>query len=407
MAYSLSAKDRKLYLDRALKAADWFVNGQMRHPDNKNWFGDNNRFPYYYNMKVKQKVPGLNWTHGRALFVLSEAFKLTKNKAYLESATRGAYYISALQVMDPHFKQAHGTIKEEVPAIWHSGILDAAQAASGLLMLGQVSGNKEWLRRGDAFCECMLRNYKAGVGLPEWIQIYPTEEIRYPKTGRHGTIGYASEIPLWHQYRRTGDRRFLKPVIVAADNILLNQRADGGINFVHRLKDGEAVVGANHHWGFGKGDDRYLLRNDDGIVVVVLAAYLATKKQKYLDAMVSYMEWTVANGPHQRPFNAFGVQANNVLDIGHVAGLDRSAWVLDHLQKHCLDLQVMGSKDANAEGGFRGEDEQGEGGVFGGKSLDYVVTRTTCYMAGTLFRLSGKGTGTGFSPFGLDKVKVV
>lgn len=405
MVYSLSAKDRKFYLDRALKAADWFVNVQISHP--KNWFGDNKRFPYYYNLKVKQKVPGLNWTHGRALFVLAEAYKVTKQAAYAESANRGAEYIAALQVMDPHFKKAHGTIKEEIPAIWHSGILDAAQAASGLIMLGQVTRNKEWLRRGTAFCECMLRHYKQGVGLPNWICIYPKEEVRYNTEMPFLTICFASEIPLWHQYRLTGDKRYLPPVLNAADIILKAQRADGGIDFVRPHKDGAKIVGANHHWGFGKGDDRYLLRNDDGIVVVVLAAYLATKKKKYLDAMVSYMDWTVANEPHERPFNAFGVQANNVLDIGHVAGIDRSAWVLDNLKKHCLDLQVIGSKDSNAEGGFRGEDEEGEGGVFGGKSLDYVVTRTTCYMAGTLFRLSGKGTGTGFSPFGLDKVKVV
>ena len=404
MTYSLSDKDRKFYLDRALKAADWFVNVQIRHP--KPWFGDNKRFPYYYNMKVKRKVPGLNWTHGRALFVLSEAYRLTKHAAYLESANRGAEYIAALQVMDPHFKKAHGTIKEEIPAGWHSGILDAAQAASGLIMLGRVSRNREWLRRGTAFCECMLRHYRPGVGLPNWIGIYPKEHVRYLAAGV-STISLASEIPLWHEYKRTGDPRFLRPVINAADNILKAQRADGGINFVRQLKDGRKIVGANHHWGFGKGRDRYLLRNDDGIVVVVLAAYQATKKRKYLDAMVRYMEWIVANEPHERPFNAFGVQANNVLDIGKVAGIDRSAWVLDNLKKHCLDLQVVGSKDADAEGGFRGEDEEGEGGVFGGKSLDYVVTRTTCYMAGTLFRLSGKGTGAGFSVFGLDRVKVV
>ncbi|MDA0989202.1 MAG: hypothetical protein O3A51_00440 [Verrucomicrobia bacterium] len=405
MPYQLTAKDREFYLDRAIKAADWFVNVQIQHP--KPWYGDNKRFPYYYNMKVKQKVPGLNWTHGRALFVLSEAFKLTKNKAYVEAANRGAEYIAALQVMDPHFKKAHGTIKEEIPAIWHSGILDASQAASGLLMLGRVSRNREWLRRADAYCECMLRHYRKGIGLPNWIAIYPKEEIRYQSGTRFGTIGWASEIPLWHQYKRTGDKRFLNPVVDAADNILKAQRADGGINFVRHFEDGRHVVGANHHWGFGKGKDRYLLRNDDGIVVVVLGAYQATKSKKYLDAMVNYMEWTVAQTPAERPYNAFGVQANNVLDIGRVSGLDRSAWVLDNLKKRCLDLQVIGSKDRNAEGGFRGEDEEGEGGVFGGKSLDYVVTRTTCYMAGTLFRLSGKGTGTGFSVFGLDRVKVI
>ncbi len=76
--------------------------------------------------------------------------------------------------------------------------------------------------------------------------------------------------------------------------------------------------------------------------------------------------------------------------------------MLDNLPRHLLDLQVLGTDDARAEGGFRGEDEEDEGGIFGGTSLDYVVTRVTCYAAGTLFRLSGRGTGAGFSPWGLD-----
>jgi hypothetical protein len=109
----------------------------------------------------------------------------------------------------------------------------------------------------------------------------------------------------------------------------------------------------------------------------------------------------MANEPHERSYNAFGIQAANVLDIGQEAGLDFTDWVLDNLQKHCLDLQVSNSGDPRADGGFRGEDEEGNTGIFGGNALDYVVTRTTCYMAGLLFRLSGKGSGSGFSMDGV------
>ena len=75
--------------------------------------------------------------------------------------------------------------------------------------------------------------------------------------------------------------------------------------------------------------------------------------------------------------------------------------MLDNLQDHLLDLQILKSSDPKAHGGFRGEDEENEGGIFGGTSYDYVTNRMTCYSAGTLFRLSGKGTGAGFSVFGL------
>ena len=72
-------------------------------------------------------------------------------------------------------------------------------------------------------------------------------------------------------------------------------------------------------------------------------------------------------------------------------------WILEHVQKHCLDLQVQETGLAKADGGFCGEDEEGNAGIFGGTSKDYVPTRNTCYMALLLFRLSGQGTGTGFS----------
>ena len=52
---TLSKTDKKKYLDRALKAADWFVNAQIAHP--KPWYGDLYRFPYYYNFKEKKRCP--------------------------------------------------------------------------------------------------------------------------------------------------------------------------------------------------------------------------------------------------------------------------------------------------------------------------------------------------------------
>jgi len=90
----------------------------------------------------------------------------------------------------------------------------------------------------------------------------------------------------------------------------------------------------------------------------VPAAYRITSDRNYLDAMVRYTKWIMANEPHERPFKAFGIQAANVLDIGQEAGLDFSDWVLDHVQKHCPNLQVSGSGDPRADGGFRGEDER-------------------------------------------------
>lgn len=397
-ATKISEKDRKDYLKRALRAADWFVNSQFR--GERVWMGDNCRFLYYYYMPEKKMVPGLNWTHGRAQFVLSEAYRITGNKRYLESMELGARYMRALQPLDPYYPITYGSIREEIPQAERGGVLDGAQAASGFFGLYHATGNSDYLRRGRAFCEFLLRTWRSDVGLPAWAEYFP-ERVAYG-TGTYSCIHQASAIPLWHLYNITGEGQFLPLIIDAADRILACQRPDGGINCMRDIR-AEPNLPFNHHWGLGEGDEKYLLRNDDGIVVVVLAAYQITRDKKYLDAMVRYADWTIANEPHERPYNAFGIQAANVFDIGKIAGKDYTPWILDNLKKHCLDLQVSGTGDPKADGGFCGEDEEGNTGIFGGTAKDYVPTRNTCYMAGLLFRLSGKGTGSGFSVFGWPK----
>ncbi len=401
MGKNLSVKDRERFLKRALLAADWFVNSQLRREHGLLGCDANlGRFLYYYYMPEKKVVPGINWTHGRAIFVLADAYRVTGDKKYLESAELGARYIRALQPLDPYYSVTHGAITERYPHENFAGMLDGAQAASGLLMLYRLTGNPDYLRRGKAFCDFLVRTWRRDVGMPHSAEYYP-ERVLYPGDPI-GCIHQATAIPLWHCHNITGEGQYAEIIIDAANRVLESQREDGGIYAIPDIR-AMAALPPNHHWGLGEGQDRYLLRNDDGIVVVVLAAYKLTGNARYLDAMVRYGEWTMANEPHERPYNAFGVQANNVLDIARMAGRNWTPWVLDHIQKFNLDLQAQKTGDPRAEGGFRGEDEEGNAGIFGGHALDYVVTRTTCYMAGTLFRLSGQGTGTGFSVYGIGE----
>ncbi|MDA0576495.1 MAG: hypothetical protein O3B24_00175 [Verrucomicrobia bacterium] len=396
MSSALTEKVRTQFLDRALLAADWFVNSQL-----KNLIGcDANlgRFLYSYFMPEKKYVPGLNWTHGRALFVLTDAYNITGDKRYLDAAELGARYIRALQPLDPYYSITCGAITERYPHENFAGALNGAQAASGMLMLYHCTGNPDYLRRGRAFCDFIARNWRRDVGMPRHASYYP-EQVYYPGAPIDA-VHQATAIPLWHCYNITGEGRYVEILVDAADRVLTCQREDGGIYAIQDIRAMEALP-LNHHWGLGDGNDRYLLRSDDGIVVVVLAAYKLTGDARYLDAMVRYGEWTMKNEPHVRPYNAFGIQANNVLDIAQAANNDWTPWVLANVHKHCLDLQMLDSGDPMADGGFRGEDEEGNAGIFGGQALDYVVTRTTCYLAGTLFRLSGKGTGSGFSVYGL------
>ena len=399
---NISDQDKSSYLKRALSAADWFVNSQLGASEFKDsWNGDRGRALYHYFIPEKKYTPGINWSSGRQLFVLSEALKITGEERYKEAAYRGYRYVSALQVMDSYYSKALGAIKETIPQGSMCGSLDGAQAASGLFMYESVTGDADALRRGKAFCDFLLRNFNTTDGCPACVDIYDNEKI-FPEFG-YGlhAVGQCTAIPCWFMYKRTGEEKYMLPIVWGADFILDCQRADGAF---HNVKDITKNPPANpdHHEGRGDGDERYVLHNDDGLIVVVLAAYLYTKDARYLDAAVRYADWIITQKVEERPFVAFPVRSNTLLDVGKVAGKDYSEWVLDNLQASMLDYQVVDSGDPMADGGFLGEDEQGEGGIYGGKSLDYVTTRMTCYSAGTLFRLSGAGTGAGFSPFGLD-----
>ncbi len=390
-------------LARGLKAADWFVNTQIT-PE-KSWSGDQDCFLYYYYMPEKRSHPGINWSHGRALFVLSEAYKITGDDRYRESAERGARFIMALQPMDPSKQATFGAISEQTPNCNWAGMLDGAQAASGMIMLYQVTGDAEYLRRGRAFCDFLISSWDDRMGFPDQVQFHP-EKVVFGSNNDPGlinTMHWATAIPLWHMYKATGERRYLSLLIESANRILETQRPEGCFNY--KLNPERAPEpGTNHHQGVGEGEQKYILRNDDSIVVVILGAYFATGDKKYLDAMVKYADWTVENEPFgERPYCAFGLQAANVLDIGKAAGKDYSAWVEKHLDAKCFTFQVEGTGDKRADGGFCGEDEEGDAGIFGGVGTDYVPTRNTCYMALLLFRLSGKGHGSGFGVYGLGE----
>ncbi len=399
--------NKKECLKRGLLGADWFVNSQITA--DKSWKADQDCFLYYYFMPEKKHVPGINWSHGRAIFTLTEAYKITGDQKYLDSAERGARFVMALQPLDPTLTAAHGAIAEQTPNCNWAGMLDGAQAASGMIMLYNVTGNAEYLRRGRAFCDFLIRNWDEEFGFPAQVNFFP-ERVIYSGDGDAGvihTMFWASAIPLWHLYKATGERRYLPLLVKAADRILVAQQDAGFINYMpapERAKE----PGMNHHQGIGQGDEKYILRNDDAIVVVVLGAYFATGDKKYPLAMVRYADWTVEHEPvGERPYCSFGQQGANLVDIGRAAGKDYSEWIDKHLEEKCFKYQVAGTGDPMADGGFCGEDEEGNAGIFGGKATDYVPTRNTCYMSLLLFRLAGVGNGSGFGVYGLGEGEAV
>jgi hypothetical protein len=407
MSTGISKKDQGRFLKRALLAADWYEYSQLGK-ERTEWDADRGRFMYYYFLPDGRYVPGISWTQARAIFVLADAYTATGKKKYLDSAIMGGRYLEALQVLDPHHQRLHGCFMYRTPQGPEGGSLDGAQSVSALMMLEGLTGNREYLRRSQAFAAYLLRNYRREKTFLFKGRIFPRHEVvRIDTAPQWDTVEQASAICLWHLFRRTGDRTLLPLLRKAADQILLNQRADGALQMTQDIAKipATAMKYHNHHWGHGRGADKFVLRNDDGLTVVLLAAHRIFGKEKYLDAAVAYADWIVRSGPTgPRPYCSFPCQAGNVLDIGRAADRSYRSWILDNLEKYLLELQNLDRTDRRGYGGFRGEDEHtrgGKGGIFGGHSLDYVTNRTTCYAAGTLFRLSGQGTGSGFSVDGL------
>lgn len=391
----LSASKKKEFLDRFLLAADWFKNTQLGEY-RPHWNADRGRFLYYYYKKDGRYIPGINWTQGRAISILAEAYKITKNKSYLESAELGARYLIALQQMDPYYPNVVGVFKEETPQGERGGILDGAQAAASFLFLYDVTKNKDYLRRAQAFCDFGVKHFNSKMGLPSKVLFYPKVEVKHLW---RETIHWCGAIAFWHLYQIKKKPEYRKVILTSVDRMLENQIDNGA--FLH-IKNKEPILPKpNHHHGYGEGLERLLLRNDDGLITLILAAYRITKSSVYKNACLKYAEWLLENGAMKRPYCSFPIQASTLLDIGAEFKQDYSPWVLERLDKQLLKLQVTKTKDKKALGGFCGEDEEGDTGVFKGNTLDYVTTRMTCYCAGTLLRLSGKGNGAIFSVNGM------
>jgi len=267
MASSISEQDRKVCLEKALKAADWFVNS--RYQGDHRFDANNGRCLYYHFMPERRSLPGINWSHGRAMFVLAEAYKISGDDKYLEAARGCGRFVRALQQLDPARPVSYGVFAEESPTCGFAGMLDGAQAASGLLMLHEVSGDEGCLRGGRAFCDFLVRNWREGAALPGQVRFDP-DNVHSSAAVVTKCMHHCTAIPLWHLHRITGEACYVPPLLDAADRILKCQRPEGPFNFVEDT-DGVELPAPNHHEGYGDGDERYILRNDDGIVTVVTA----------------------------------------------------------------------------------------------------------------------------------------
>ena len=76
-------------------------------------------------------------------------------------------------------------------------------------MLPTVTGNSDYLRRGRAFCDFMLRTWRPDLGLATKAGYYP-EKVEYLEgKNAYSGIHNASAIPFWHLYKITGEGQYL------------------------------------------------------------------------------------------------------------------------------------------------------------------------------------------------------
>ena len=87
------------YLERALAAADWFVNTQvlMTKP---HWDANHGRLVYTYHLPTRNRVLGLSWTQGRGIITLLAAWEASGRGEYLRAAVQAADYVKHLQILD-------------------------------------------------------------------------------------------------------------------------------------------------------------------------------------------------------------------------------------------------------------------------------------------------------------------
>jgi rhamnogalacturonyl hydrolase YesR len=388
------------YLQRALAAADWFARTQvlMTKP---HWDGNHGRLIYTYHLPTRNRVLGLSWTQGRGIITLLAAWEAAGRSEHLRAAIQAGEYIKHLQIMDARSPRTFGAIREEVPASWYVYPRDAMEAALGLLFLWRVTRDEEYLYRSRIFADWMLANATED-GWPTG-GYYLDEAEQAARGYRHIYCMGGGAALLANLARATGESRYLdeglRPMV---EHQIAHFTRDDGV--ITTVPVGSAPRAAGHRPDV---PERYrgVAVNDDCCGISVLVAYKELGDGKYLDLMLKYGDWMLADpGPLPR-FSAAPLWALTLLDLAAVSGEGKYA---DHareaLAPEFTRLQVTGGDDPVAEGAFRGEDEDPQCYAPPGASgEEFVNTRVTAYAASALFKLDGKVFGPYYSALGWDR----
>lgn len=185
------------HLDRALAAADWIRNGQVRDPACM----DHGRFVRNYAVGAHRvEALGSNWYSGMAMFALLLMRDLGHDRDYLAAAERAAHYLRILQQLLPADPADRWAIYEESPADPWCHPRDALSGAWGLLRLHRATGSDELRQRAIGFAAWHTARAMR-LGYPIWTRRFDGR----PDDPRLGSFQSGSALFYQDLFELTGD----------------------------------------------------------------------------------------------------------------------------------------------------------------------------------------------------------
>jgi len=394
------------YLDRALKAADWYVNTQvrMRRPD---WDANHGRLVYTYHMPTRRRILGLSWTQGRGIITLLSAYEATEKPEYLQTAVQAGEYIKHLQVMDNRSALSYGAIREECPASWYSYPRDAFEAGLGLIFLYRITADEEYLYRAKLFGEWIINTAMDETG---WTPgSFFLQGCDADKQSERHSFCLGGGVPFFaYLAKATGDSKYMhkgfRPMVEHLKNTYVRDE-DGVILVVAKGKDLSKAMG--HHAAV---EERYqgVAVNDDACGITMLVAYKELGQEEYLDLSIKYGDWMLADEYPRSTYAAAPLRALTLAELSAVSGEKKYAqFAAESLVPEFMAGQMLGTGDPAVEGAFRGEDEPPH--YYGPKEAkreEFVNNRVTAYAANALFKLDGKVFGPYYSALNWEAKRV-
>lgn len=269
------------HLDRALAAADWIRNGQVRNPATL----DHGRFVRNFAVG-RQVVEDLssNWYTGLSMYALLLLRDLGHDRGYLATAERAMGYLRILQETLPVDPAAHWTIYEETPVQPYCHPRDALSGAWGMLRLYRATGSAELRTRVEGFATWHTQR-ALRLGYPIWTVRYDGR----PDDPRLGSFQSGSALFYQDLYEATGDPAHRAVMTGILDYFIAHFfTTEDGLAIVYDDVTGQRSDTPDPHEQVWCDMHRF---NDDFGCAAAVAAFHLTGEPRYRDYLTRYLDW--------------------------------------------------------------------------------------------------------------------